>query len=207
MSRLVRLEPPYTRGGGHDNALPLLRGPRLVRKRGMGRWHRPRSGVLFTASAALGARPCFTLWCGQQAQRDLLTATEVPSGEPLCGSCEGRAIGAGHPPIGVELLAALLFEPSSSRPAPPVCPATRPRAYADHRWLATQRGVFPCPACGEPTRLRAAGSPYDSHVKIEGHPTGDELIEPCPFHRWDSVVVRRDGTAGCSCNYGRRCAA
>lgn len=202
MSSLVRLEPPYGRGACLRDVLPVRRGPRLARTRGMGRWHRPRSGIQFTRASG-GARVCFQFWCGQSGQgADILTASEVPVGEPLCGTCEGRAVGAGHPPIGVELRVALLFEPVSSKPPPPVCPATKPRAYVDDRWLRlVHSSVFACPACGVPTRLRAAGGPYDSHVKIEGHQPGPDLLDPCPFHRWDSIVVRADGTAGCSCGH------
>lgn len=206
MTKLVRLEPPYSRsGGGRRGILPITRGPRLARTRGMGRWHRPRSGIQFTADAALGARVCFTFWCGQAAQGgDVLTAADVPDGEPLCGTCEGRAIGAGHPPVGVELRVALLFEPASSKPPPPACPATLIRWFGRTPW--GWNDVFPCPGCGVATKLRGAGSPYDSHVKITGHAPGHDLIEPCPFHRWDRVAISADGsTVGCAC--GREQAA
>ena len=87
MKSLVRLETPYTRGGvaASQHQLPLKRGPRWVRTGGRGRWHRPRSGVQFTADAVLGARVCFSFWCGQSAQgAGLLTAAVLPVGEPVC---------------------------------------------------------------------------------------------------------------------------
>jgi hypothetical protein len=200
VSTLVRLEPPYTRSSGWrpagHHALPLTRGPRLVRTAAMGRWHRPRSGTWHR-------RPDWThttlaTWCGQLVILErALTATAVPHGEPLCGTCEGRAVGAGHPPIGVELRAALLFEPATAAAAPARCPARLLGETAARRF--PWRGTFPCPCCGESTRLRAAGGPYDSRVVIESHPPGPDLYRPCPFHRWDRPRLADDGRVVCGC--------
>lgn len=205
MSRtLVRLEPPYSRGGGHidRHTLPLSRGPRLVRTRTMSRWHRPRSGTFHGRPHTGSPFTTLTLWCGQSVARlaDALAATAVPADEPLCGTCEGRAIGAGHPPIAVDLRSALLFEPVSARPAPPVCPAVRRRlvpTYRATRWPV----IVTCPACAEPTRVRVSTrSPYDSDLVLESHPPGPGLVDPCPFHRWDRLVLRGGApVASCGC--------
>lgn len=189
---LVRLEPPYTRSlGSCADTMPLTKGPRLIRTAGMGRWHRPRSGVHISPRGVT----VFHMWCGQGVSAgDAIAAAELPVDEPLCGTCEGRACGAGHLPTGTPLNEALLFEPRSSAPPPARCPSYRMR---DQRTIP-MRGVFACPVCGEATRTRAAGGPYNSHTVIEGHPPGPGLIAPCPFHRWDWPVLR-DGVAGCGC--------
>lgn len=191
---LVRLEPPYTRSlGSCRDATPLTRGPRLIRTAGMGRWHRPRSGIHMTRHG----RTVFQVWCGQGVQfGDAITAADLPADEFLCGTCEGRAIGAGHLPTGTPLNEALLFQPQSSAPPPTRCPSHRLNAYSLDG--LPFRGVFPCPACGEAARLRAAGGPYNSHMVIEGHAPGPGLIAPCPFHRWDWPALV-DGVVRCGC--------
>jgi len=199
---LVRLEPPYTRSGGHyGDAIPLTRGPRLVRTQGMGRWHRPRSGVFLTRHD----RTVLHVWCGQGVQAaDAITATDLPAGEFLCGTCEGRAVGAGHPATGTPLNEALLFEPRSQAPPPARCPSYR---LMEHEVRDITWGrVFPCPACGEATRMRAAGGPYNSHLVIEGHAPGPDLYPPCPFHRWDWPSLR-DGVVRCGCGAPTRAVA
>lgn len=190
---LVRLEPPYTRSGGRlSDAIPLTRGPRLVRTRGMGRWHRPRSGVHLTRFS----RTVLHVWCGQAVHvGDAITAVDLPADDLLCGTCEGRAVGAGHPGTGTPLNEALLFEPRSSSPPPTRCPSHR---LMEHEVRGLPYGVFACPVCGQATRLRAAGGPYNSHLVIEGHLTGSRLFAPCPFHRWDYPALR-DGVARCGC--------
>lgn len=188
---LVRLEPPYTRSlGSCEGTTPLTRGPRLIRTKGMGRWHRPRSGVHLKRFD----RTVFHSWCGQGIHvGDAITAAELPADDRLCGTCEGRACGAGYPSTGTPLNEALLFEPYSSAPPPARCPS-RQLSVSDR----FPHGVFACPVCGEPTRLRAAGGPYNSRLIIEGHAPGPGLIAPCPFHRWDWPSLR-DGVARCGC--------
>jgi hypothetical protein len=190
---LVRLEPPYTRSlGSCADATPLTLGPRLIRTAGMGRWHRPRSGVHMTRHG----RTVFHVWCGQGVQfGDAITATVLPVDEFLCGTCEGRAIGAGHLPTGTPLNEALLFEPRSSAPPPARCPSHRIGAW---QFADIPQGVFACPVCGEPTRTRAAGGPYDSRLVVEGHAPGPGLVPPCPFHRWDWPALV-DGVVRCGC--------
>lgn len=201
MTRLVRLEPPYSRSGAsashYADMLPVLRGPRLVRGSRSGRWHRPRSAIHFISQG----RTSFQLWCGQHASStDVITGTEVPDGDPLCGTCEGRAIGAGHPPIGVELLAALVFEPASRFRRPAVCPAASMFISDQLARSVPWRASFPCPACEDHTKLRGAGGWSNPHVKIAGHPPVGQLVDPCPFHGWDRLTMRPDHVrAVCAC--------
>lgn len=203
-STLVRLEPPYSRSGLPEHTrgqLPLLRGPRLVRTRTMSRWHRPRSGVAHPSGRARSAPyVTYTLWCGQFLNRSsgVVLAAELPDNEPLCGPCEGKAIGAGHPPIAVALEKALLFEPDSGRPPPQWCPAGRLRERDAYR-LADYGQAFVCPVCGAGARLRGAGGWTNPHVKVESHLTGPALIDPCPFHRWDWLVLDAEARALCAC--------
>lgn len=189
---LVRLEPPYTRSlASCADRAALTRGPRLIRTREMGRWHRPRSGVHIINFG----RTVFHAWCGQGIHvGDALTAVALPDGDALCGTCEGRACGAGHPATGTPLNEALLFEPRSSAPPPPRCPSYRLWGVDS----LPKRGFFPCPVCGEQTKTRASGGPYNSRVVIQSHAPGPGLFAPCPFHRWDWPALR-DGVAGCGC--------
>jgi hypothetical protein len=90
----------------------LTRGPRLVKSPLMTRWHRPRSGWWHHVSGyqlSLWCRPdpiymgggCYTKHPRMNRRRGT-PVDEVPAGELLCGTCEGRAVGAGHIPLGVE---------------------------------------------------------------------------------------------------------
>lgn len=177
----VVLEPPHTTGTiYHDNPLSVLHlGPPLVRTRKMGRWHRPRSGIRYDE------RDIYHAWCGQAVHiGELVTADTVPDGDSLCGTCEGRAVGAGHHPIAGTPTVPLLFQPESRYVRPTVCPGSGrgpiPTEYARAR-------TMPCRACGEVVRLRAAGGPYYSTVVVERHPPGVGLVDPCPFHGWRCV--------------------
>lgn len=202
MSRLVRLEPPYSRSGAnphhYSTIVPLTRGPRLVRTGGMSRWHRPRSGTHHSDHG----RTSFTLWCGQLVRStDLIQALTVPDGEPLCGTCEGRAVGAGHPPVAVEVRSALLFEPASRYRRPPWCPAGKLWLYDTLARTLPWRETFGCPVCSEHVRTRAAGGWANSHVKIAAHPPVGDMVAPCPFHGWDQLgwrVDERRAVCGCA---------
>ena len=198
---LAPMEPPYTRSLGYIDrgVVALERGPRLVRTRGMGRWHRPRCGVLYPAERSVTGRERtrLTLWCGQGVDlADCLTRADLPDGELLCGTCEGRAVGAGYLPVVGEPGAPLVHRPVSSRPPPVNCPSGRISRYTLERFPYGRD--FPCPACADPVRLRLAGGWSNPHVAIAAHPPGPGLIPPCPHHRWDQLVLIYDH-AGCRC--------
>jgi hypothetical protein len=81
----------------------------------MGRWHRPRWGIWRFRREGRGWNTLsWQLWCGYHfyaGTRRVLTATTVPVGDQLCGTCEGRAVGAGYPPVGIEPISDLIYDP------------------------------------------------------------------------------------------------
>ncbi|MET7759766.1 hypothetical protein ABZT27_34455 [Streptomyces sp. NPDC005389] len=188
----VALCPPITYGIGHIGAEPLTSGPRYVRTGGMSRWHRPRAGIRWP-----DGRTVYTVWCGQtvgglRAAQPMRTADVVPDSLPVCGTCDGRAVGAGQdeqapgrPP--------LVFGPRSLTP-PRHCPGSRTDLYA----LLPGGTAGLCLACRDTHPVRAMGGPYASRVGIVQHPPGPGLFEPCPFHRWRHPR-RADTGIACVC--------
>ncbi|MFG2307631.1 hypothetical protein ACGFS9_02910 [Streptomyces sp. NPDC048566] len=187
----VDLLPPTTYSAVSLDVEALAEGPRFVRTRGMSRWHRPRSGTRFPEGRVL-----FSCWCGygvggSERAGAYLGAEEPPAGEPVCGTCEGRAAGAGQDDSPTGRL--LLFSPRNAAP-PATCPASRSDAYE-----ALPGGrVGRCLACGDMQPLRAMGGPYNPRYAIVQHPTGRALVQPCPFHRWRQLTVR-EGRVLCTC--------
>lgn len=187
----VALLPPTTRSAVDLDIEALAEGPRFVRTRGMSRWHRPRSGVRYPHG-----RTVYGCWCGygvggSEQAGQFLAAEEPPTGEPVCGTCEGRAAGAGQDdsPTG----RALIFQPRDILP-PKNWPGSRRSLYEE---LAGGR-VGRCLVCGATEPLRAMGGPYNARYAIVQHPTGAGLVAPCPFHRWRQLAVR-DGRVVCDC--------
>src|SRR5258708_3084610 len=120
----VVLEPPLTRSGvslfgrvRRDEALVV--GPRYVRTGGLSRWHPSRKGTRYA-----DGRVSYGLWCGAGfVSGEFLTADRVADDFPVCGTCEGRACGAGQddwPGDGP----GLLFSPRRLTP-PKYCPGSR----------------------------------------------------------------------------------
>ncbi|MFF7067349.1 hypothetical protein [Streptomyces pseudovenezuelae] len=190
----VVLLPPVTSAPGRFLAdmEPLTEGPRFVRTRSMSRWHRPRSGVRLTDRD----RTVYDAWCGygiggSDRAGTFLVADEPPDGEPVCATCEGRAAGAGQDDSPTGRL--LVFTPRWIAP-PQNCPASRSSLFEE---LPGGR-VGRCLACGDMQPLRAMGGPYNPRYAIVQHPTGQGLVDPCPFHRWRQLTAR-DGHAVCDC--------
>lgn len=182
----VVLLPPFTIGCGDWNGVdtPLAEGPRYVRGPGHSRWHRPRSGVRMRRWTSLH------LWCGQGTFLDnVITADEVPEAEPVCGTCEGRALGAGQDetPAGMPRLA---FEPRWLTP-----PAKCPGAGRSALFEPVGR-VGRCLLCGEMLPVRATGSWHNPDYGVVAHKPGPGLVPPCPWHGW-----RRLRANGCACGY------
>lgn len=105
----VRYEAPLTRSAPQRRQpKPLRTGPRFVR--GRTRWHRVRSGTLHDHGEA------WAMWCGQTrfGNDKPDTSDGLPTdGLPLCGTCEGRAAGAGHTsPLALPDDVGLLFRPA-----------------------------------------------------------------------------------------------
>lgn len=188
----VTLLPPYTTGIGAYEAEPLTEGPALLRTRGMSRWHRPRSGVRLP-----DGRVSYTVWCGQHVGGNLrtggaLAAEEPPPGEPVCGTCDGRAAGAGQIPSPPGRR--LAFSPRWQTP-PRWCPGSRSSVLFE----ALPGGrVGRCLACSDLLPLRAMGGPYNGGYGIVQHPPGPGLLTPCPFHAWRQFTAV-DGRPCCAC--------
>ncbi|MFD4569345.1 hypothetical protein ACFWOX_33910 [Streptomyces sp. NPDC058467] len=186
------LLPPATYSNVTLDVEALTSGPRFVRTRGMSRWHRPRSGRRYP-----GDRVVYDAWCGYgigggRRVGAFLAAEEPPHGEPVCGTCEGRAAGAGQDDSPTGRL--LLFSPRDIDP-PKNCPASRSSVLFEE--LPGGR-VGRCLACGDMQPLRAMGGPYNPRYAIVQHPTGSALVPPCPFHRWRQLTAR-DGRVLCDC--------
>jgi hypothetical protein len=193
----VALLPPLTisRGTWDGVSLPLYEAPRYVRGPGMSRWHRPRSGVWRPRGAAL------SFWCGYGYVRgdSLLTAESIPEPEPACGTCEGRALGAGQDdtPAGMPRLA---FEPRWLTP-PPTCPGSGRRG-ADRGLIEDlRRNVGRCLVCGALVGIRAMGGPYNPSAGAVSHRPDGGLYEPCPWHAWNMPALRAPGVVGCACGW------
>lgn len=194
----VDLLPPL-RGGSlgwnvqRERDVPLTKGPRFARTRGMGRWHRLRSGYV------LGGRDTevWSFWCGQASWSDRAAGVDViPDGLPVCGTCEGRAEGAD------ESVTSLLFEPDRLTP-PRVCPGSGDTGYhLDTRlWVEVAGRVGRCLVCQQLTPTRFGGGPYNPWEGLQQHAPGAGLVAGCPFHAWKELV--RDGDRViCRCDRG-----
>lgn len=183
----VNLFPPVTSHPGHVDGEPLTEGPRFVRTGAMTRWHRVRSGIRYTTG-----RTVYNLWCNGYVAGDFLARDEPLPGEPVCGMCDGKAVGSGQEtdgPPGRDLL----FQPRHIKP-PRNCPASRRGLFEE---LPGGR-VGKCLACGDLQPLRAMGGPYNGHYSIVQHPPGSALVPPCAFHRW-SQLTAVDGHVRCAC--------
>lgn len=184
LARVV-LEPPLTRSTTLLGE-PIVTGPRYVRTGGMSRWHRPRTGVRHTHGIVYG------VWCGQAVHeaRGILTCDKVPAGMAVCGTCEGRAIGAGQDtwPGRDDLV----FSPRRLTP-PKRCPGSRTT------WCEELgNNVGRCLACGAYAPLRASGSYYDPRWGLTNHEPGDALVPGCLFHAWREMTLTA-GRVQCRC--------
>lgn len=188
----VALLPPTTGSAVDLDVVPLAEGPRFVRTRGMSRWHRPRTGVRYPHG-----RTVYGCWCGYSVggsdrAQAFLAVEEPPSGEPVCGTCEGRAAGAGQDDSPTGRL--LLFSPRDITP-PKNCPGSRSSVLFEA--LPGGRAAR-CLACSDVHAVRAMGGPYNPRCAIVQHPPGSGLVEPCPFHRWRQLTAT-DGRVHCHC--------
>lgn len=201
----VPLEPPLTRGGayGYQDKVALTEGPRYARTSRMGRWHRIRSGTRHGAlrdgrKVLVPAREVWHLWCGQTATslRAILCDVLPDDGAPVCGTCEGRALGAGHDPGAVTVEGRTLrFDPLRLTP-PTRCPGSH-----DYRLMQDiNHRVGRCLVCQELMPIRNLGSPYNPTVGLTNHPPGPGLVPGCPFHAWRELIPTDDGSrARCAC--------
>lgn len=216
--KLFPLEPPYTRSCGFHGIAdqePVLLGPLLARSRTSSRWHRPRSGVMYTKQ---NNRISYQYWCGTTLTGGarggrpggILGIDSMPDdGLPICGPCEGKAMGAGYAGVAAVIeTGSLIFEPESQTRfrRPSTCPGyglasmVRPTEIAGHK-------ICICGACGLvvpiKTKGRGRGYSYDAWDAPAPHPPGPDLIDPCVFHAWDQLVFTDQG-AECRCAALRR---
>lgn len=188
----VALIPPATYSAVALDVQALEHGPSLVRTSGMSRWHRPRSGCCYP-----DGRTVYGVWCGQMVGSSrragaMLTADEPPPGEPVCGTCEGRAAGAGQ--IDSATGRELLFTPQGITP-PRHCPGSRRDLYVPQPGGRVGR----CLACDGLQPIRTMGGLYNPRAALVQHEPTAELVAPCPFHRWRHPARGDDGRLRCTC--------
>jgi hypothetical protein len=185
----VLLLPPVTGGPVPVDMVALEIAPEFVRTAAMSRWHRPRTGVRWP-----DGRITYGLWDGAgfvAMPGGLAVDTRPDDGLPVCGTCDGRAAGAGQ--IAGPDGRTLLFTPRHVQP-PRWCPGSRSALYE-----ALPGGrVGRCLVCSDMQPLRAMGGPYDGRYAIVQHPPGAALVGPCPFHRWRSLTATA-GRVHCTC--------
>src|SRR5688572_15714984 len=122
----VTLLPPTTSSlGNWTGQHPIHTAPRYARGPGNSRWHRPRSATRWPDQ-----RTTYTYWCGTHGtdggkHGPLQLADNTPDGEPVCGTCEGRAVGARQDPT-PNGMPPLRFDPRWQTP-PTRCPGSRSR--------------------------------------------------------------------------------
>jgi len=191
----VALLPPVTSSGGPwSGQHPLHEAPRYVRGPNNSRWHRPRNATTWP-----DRRTIYGLWCGTSATDGgkygpLWFTDQPPPDEPVCGTCEGRALGAKQDTLPVGL-PELRFDPRWLQP-PTRCPGSRSRTL----WTPIGR-CGQCLACGEIVPVRVIGVGYSAWGSGPvNHEPGDNLVPPCPFHSWQRLTARNN-TAACDCGY------
>lgn len=203
----ITYEPPLSRSGASvgeslrreviTEGKPYARGPRSTR------WHRIRSGQRILdehwSTGELTIRESFTTWCGQamfQRERSkcggpILFVDDVPTGEPACGTCEGRFIGADHD------RPEWLFSPARLEP-PARCPGSHTMLVVEDqgRWNRAT-----CLVCGDVVKMGAHGGPYASRFDARVHHPGPALIPGCPWHAWRELTkaTDRDGNTVVAC--------
>ncbi|MGI5245076.1 hypothetical protein [Dactylosporangium sp. CA-139066] len=199
----VALLPPVTTSGGNwYGQTALTTAPRYVRGRGNSRWHRVRSAIDNPASHGRGPWTTYNYWCGPFAQTSddrgpLWLVDDLPPGEPVCGTCVGRALGAGQDDVPAGL-PPLVFSPRWQAP-PSTCPGSNRQNLVEP--LDARLRVGRCLACGAHDSIRALGRGYSSYGwGLVKHAPGTDLIQPCPFHGWHRIVGK-DGRAACDCGW------
>lgn len=176
---------------------PLEYAPRYVRTRRMSRWHRPRYGTRFLDDG----RESVTVWCGQtipdlttdRGRKPILTAGSVQV-DDVCGTCEGRALGAGQDPT-PDGLPPLTFTGNTGRP-PKRCPGSR---SLDLAVIMPGERCATCRACHDIVPMRVSGGPYASRWGMATHAPGEALVQPCPVHGWHHLRPWGAADAVCAC--------
>lgn len=177
------------------NATPLTSGPRYVRGSGNSRWHRIRWAY------RQPDRIVYSFWCGpslsdKHTSGPVVTRDDVDAGELVCGTCVGRALGAGQDDSPSDL-PELVFSPRWLKP-PRWCPGSRSEDLIGEPPAPAHGWVGMCLACGDLVAVRAMGGPWNPRYGLQQHPAGPGLLPGCPWHGWQ-YIGRRSGGAGCRC--------
>lgn len=208
----VTYEPPLSRSGAQVGESLLCEviweGPAYARGPRSTRWHRIRSGQRrldqHWKTGAVSIRESYTLWCGQSMfarnndNSPILFADTSGAGEPSCGTCEGRAIGAdrGRPEW--------LYTPMRLEP-PARCPGSHTMLVREDQGRYNRAT---CLVCGDVVKMGAHGGPYASRWDARVHEPGAGLIEGCPWHAWRELALATNGAGGtvvaCLCQTIRR---
>jgi len=187
----------YSMAAAERPDIPVVRSlPFVVSGRGT-RMHRPRSATI-SHYAWADYQPTLhvRLWCGQSLscgryRKNVLFAATPLDGWPVCGTCEGRAIGVGLPTTEQIITGELpdrwelLFSPRDAFAIPRRCPGS------GHVWSSVfmddpdnpRRGL--CPWCGASVKVRGH---FAGGANICAHPPGPDL-EPCPRHGYDHLGI------------------
>jgi hypothetical protein len=202
------------RAPGEPKDRMLEQGPPFARMgAGSNRWHRIRSAYV----SGMHGRTICILWCGPHASvghvphlrantRPSITSPVFPTGDglPLCGTCEGRYLGA-HPEV-----PELRFDPRKHT-TPQWCPGWGGRqswssinAYVEIKNPTPEQlavGRFPafCLVCASVVPLRGGGGPYRGWWGLTRHAPGPDLIPPCGMHGWRQLTVH-EGRVICRCD-------
>lgn len=185
----VALLPPRTSSGGDTRDQRALEtGPSFIRNgRGGDRWHRPRSAVEYGPRKwAPDGYIVWRLWCGSHAYDQYAITRDRPptDDEPVCGTCEGRAVGAGQIPGDTPY--ATIFSPRYMDP-PRTCPGSKSTMFEE---MGPRVGR--CLVCGAYEPLRGGGGPYNGWWGLRSHAPGKGIIEGCEFHGWNQIVEASD---------------
>lgn len=194
--------PTSSSGGDWHGQFPLTTARRYVRGKGCGRWHRVRAAVVYPAGTHgwMGHNwLAVEYWCGPHVvdlpKRPLLWTDELSDGEPVCGTCVGRALGAGQDQVPTDL-PPMVFDPRWQTP-PRWCPGSGRSSLWRRIGRADVAGM--CLVCGEAVPIRARPFPGWGYG-MQRHLTGPDVVEPCPFHAWKRLV-EQDGRVRCGCGW------
>ncbi len=185
----ITLERQYTIAE-RNGATVLTSAPMFGRTKKMSRWHIPRTGT-----AHANGRITYGVWCSASylAVGDALLTDEPDDEIPVCGTCVGRAQGAGHalPVVEVTHAAGVVFQPRHVR-RPRTCPGAKRTT-----WHPVNDRVGRCIVCLDYMPIRGKGGAYNGYAGLVSHPPGPELLDPCPLHAWDRI----DLEGRCSCGH------
>lgn len=179
-------------------SVPLEHAPRYLRTKSMSRWHRPRYGFRYVGGPWKGAgRESVVLWCGMGITdlRKALSRGDAPPEDEVCGTCEGRALGAGQDPTPPGM-PALIFRGRTGA-APKRCPGSR---SADLAVTMPGGRCATCRVCHDVVPLRLfGGGPWRDRLGLGDHPPGDALVPPCQHHGWHHLEPVGAIGAACRC--------